>query len=148
MGRDPRCFSGCLSLRSGLLALVNKARPWEADSWAWGLQLFIELLCTPAALGEQILPGKFLPHGPRGHHQLFAWSARPGPRLGVYSVKFSFISDFLMIKGNKQGLGNSKHPGMIYLYLAQEKMGFGGRSDLNSNSTSATDELCDFMQVS
>lgn len=133
MDRDPRCFSGCLSLLSGLLAPVNKARPWEADSQAWGLQLFIELLCTPAALGEQTQPGKFLAlglcpyyRGPRRHSQLFAWSVRPSPGLGVYSVMFPFISGFLMMKGNKQGLGNSKHPGIKYLYLAQEKAGFGG----------------------
>lgn len=133
MDRDPCCFSGCLSLLSGLLALVNKARPWEADSQAWGLQLFIELICTPAALGEQAQLGKFLAlglcpyyHGPRRHSQLFAWSVRPSPGLGVYSVMFPFISGFLMMKGNKQGLGNSKHPGVKYLYLAQEKTGFHG----------------------
>ena len=46
-----------------LSALVNKAGPWEADSQAWGLQLVIELLCTPAALREQAQPGKFLTLG-------------------------------------------------------------------------------------
>ena len=46
-----------------LSALVNRAGPWEADSQAWGLQLVIELLCTPAALREQTQPGKFLTWG-------------------------------------------------------------------------------------
>ena len=140
MDRDPCCFPGCLSLLSGLLAPVNKARPWEADSRAWGLQLFIELLCTPAALGEQTQAGKFLAwglcsyyHGPRKHSQLCVLLVRQSAGLEVwglgpvYSVKFPFISDFLMMKGNKQGLGNSKHPGIKYLYLAQEKTAFGVR---------------------
>lgn len=140
MDRDPCCFPGCLSLLSGLLAPVNKARPWEADSQAWGLQLFIELLCIPAALGEQTQAGKFLAqglypyyHGPRKHSQLCVFSVRQSPGLGVwqlghvYSVKFPFISDFLMMQGNKQGLGNSKHPGIKCLYLAQEKTDLGVR---------------------
>lgn len=108
MERDPCCFAGCLSVLSGLLALVNKARPWEADSQAQGLQLFIELLCTPAAPGEQTQPGKFLTlrlrlycHGPRVHNQLFVWLARQSPGLEVWgpehvcSTKFPFSSHSL-----------------------------------------------------
>lgn len=65
------------------------------------------------------------------HDQLFVWLVRQSPGMKVWgpghvcSMKFPFSSNFFMMKRNKQGLGNPKHPEIKCLYLAQENVGFG-----------------------